>query len=200
MQKMLDHLNSRSFNINTIEGAFNCAHELLEGNRLKHTLTVAEQAKKLAEVANLNNEERNLLVMTAYLHDVGYSDKIKFCDFHPLDGSYYLGANGWYNEIRLLTLHHTYAIGLVETVRTDLLGEYHNPVNALPEHLTKLYQLLLLADMTSDGSGNVVSIEERVKDIGNRYSLDNPIYKHILLVQDYIKKEKLIKYLESLQG
>ena len=186
MEILLDYLNDRDITVNTLEGAAQCASILLSGDRYNHTLRVVDRARHLAELNQLTDTDRDLLLQAAYLHDVGYSEVIKFCDYHPVDGFTYLRANSWSKDVQLLTLHHTFSNTLAEMSRTDLTSEYR--LNPLPYHLTHLFNLLTTADMTSDGKGNIVTIAERVKDVGERHGTDSIVYKHILTVQEYLNR------------
>ncbi len=70
------------------------AHELLAplGNRYRDTVKVAARAEELAEA--VPPADRELLVVAAWWHDLGYAPDLVQTGFHPIDGARYLAAKG----------------------------------------------------------------------------------------------------------
>jgi len=61
-------------------------------DRWMHVQAVAGEARRLATV--LSAEESDLLVAAAFLHDVGYAPSLNRLGFHPVDGAWFLRAQG----------------------------------------------------------------------------------------------------------
>ncbi len=62
------------------------------GRRWTHTLGVVERAQSFAYL--LPDAELEVLVASAYLHDIGYSFALVRTGFHPLDGAWFLRRLG----------------------------------------------------------------------------------------------------------
>jgi predicted hydrolase (HD superfamily) len=91
-----------------------------KGERLAHTAVVARRAQTLA--AAVHGDEVELLVATAWLHDIGYADGVRRSGFHPLDGARYLWSTGWPSVICELVVHHSGArfVAAVRGLGADL--------------------------------------------------------------------------------
>jgi putative nucleotidyltransferase with HDIG domain len=63
------------------------------GNRWHHTEAVAARAEMLAHA--VEREDRELLVVAAWLHDLGYAPGLVSTGFHPVDGARFLEAQGY---------------------------------------------------------------------------------------------------------
>jgi len=62
------------------------------GRRWRHAQAVAETAQELA--IGMTPEDADVLVASAYLHDIGYAPGLAMNGFHPLDGARHLRAFG----------------------------------------------------------------------------------------------------------
>src|SRR5262245_33457836 len=72
-------------------------------DRLRHVTAVAELAASVP--VELSAEERDVLVSSAWLHDVGYGPRLVVTGFHPLDGARWLAAQGDQRLARLVAYH-----------------------------------------------------------------------------------------------
>ena len=91
--------------------------------RWQHSIGVATRAKELA--VTVPPAQRALLVASAWLHDIGYSPRLKRTGFHPLDGGTYLRDRGWEEELCALVAHHSGARFVpVERGFTQLLESF----------------------------------------------------------------------------
>ncbi|MBT8224341.1 MAG: HDIG domain-containing protein, partial [Dactylosporangium sp.] len=81
------------------------ARELLTGDRLRHTAGVAARAEDLAET--IGDHDAEILVVAAWVHDIGYGDRAVDTGFHPLDGARFLDGLGWPARISALVAHHS---------------------------------------------------------------------------------------------
>lgn len=88
--------------------------------RLDHVRAVGELADSVGSI--LDHEDHQVLVMAAYLHDIGYAPRLARTGFHPLDGAEWLAAMG---EPRLagLVAHHT---GSAYEARNRGLADEHS--------------------------------------------------------------------------
>ncbi|MGH3798401.1 MAG: HD domain-containing protein [Pseudonocardiaceae bacterium] len=149
------------------------------GNRWRHVQQVAEQARRVAEA--VPSDDRDLLVAAAYLHDVGYAPALAVTGFHPLDGARWVRDNGPGGRLPRLVAHHSCAIyeaqvrGLVDS----LLAEFE------PEE-SATYDALVFCDMTTGPTGKIVSFEERIIDIYQRYGPDHEVTRALKLSHSYL--------------
>jgi hypothetical protein len=69
--------------LDTPQGAAELAESLLPplGNRWLHTQAIAARAREVA--AAVSEEDRDLLVAAAWLHDIGYALELRENGFHP---------------------------------------------------------------------------------------------------------------------
>lgn len=137
-------------------------------DRWSHVRQVAEQARATAEA--VPHEDRDLLIAAAYLHDVGYSPALAVTGFHPLDGARWIRDQGQDERLARLVAHHSCARyeAQVRGLLDVLLAEFE------PEESTT-YDALVFCDMTTGPTGKRVSLEERIKDIYERYGRDHEV-------------------------
>lgn len=69
--------------LDTPQGAAELAESVLPplGNRWLHTQAVAARAREVS--AAVSEDERDLLVAAAWLHDIGYAPELRETGFHP---------------------------------------------------------------------------------------------------------------------
>ena len=124
----------------------------ISDNRMMHTLVVARQSYHIAKNKyHLSENDCRKAFMIGFLHDVGYEFSENNLE-HPVKG---------YELIK-------------ETLGVELT-EVREHGNANAEQ-TIFLAILNEADMTVDGKGTIVTVEERLEDIKNRYSEDAPEY------------------------
>jgi hypothetical protein len=146
------------------------------GARWSHVQKVGEQAGKIAYV--VPPDDRDLLVAAAYLHDVGYSPELSITGFHPLDGARWIRDYGPGGRLARLVAHHSCAVyeaqvrGLGET----LLSEFE------PED-SATYDALVFCDLTIGPNGESLSLDERVRDIYERYGPDHEVSRALNLAR-----------------
>lgn len=115
-------------------------------DRMQHTLMVARRSYDLAKNKyHLNETECRKAFVIGFLHDIGYEFSENNLE-HPEKG-YELIKDTLGIELPEIRLHgDPYA---EQTTFLSILNE---------------------ADMTVDGKGNIVTVEERLNDIKSRYS------------------------------
>lgn len=144
------------------------------GNRWLHVQQVAEQARQISKV--VPSEDRDLLVASAYLHDVGYSSLLAETGFHPLDGGRWVRDHGPGGRLARLVAHHSCAVheARVRGLEDVLLNEFE------PEHSTT-YDALVYCDMTTGPTGKVVTLDERLAEVLDRYEPGHDVTKALEL-------------------
>ncbi len=130
--------------------------------RWLHVQAVAERARSF-RVAYAP-EEAQLLVASAFLHDIGYAPGVNQTGFHPLDGARYLRGHGFDERIVGLVAHHSCAC--LEATFHHLEGPL---MREFPRDDTLPHDALLYCDLTTGPTGERLSIDERLIDIRDRY-------------------------------
>lgn len=186
VERMLDYLNKRDIEVNTLDGARKAINILLEDDldRINHSISVSQKALEIAREVGYGDLTQ--VEMAGLLHDIGYSSKISFADFHPIDGYYYLGLNDWEKEYREVALYHSFSEELALNYRKDLSSEYRRLPYEESENKA-LIEIITKADFLVDNKGNYVSFEKRLKGIESRYGKESCVYIHAC---DSIKKLK----------
>jgi predicted hydrolase (HD superfamily) len=134
--------------------------------RWAHVQGVAARAQALAPILG---EDADLLEAAAWLHDIGYSPELVETGFHPLDGARYLRDVHFASPILCsLVAHHSCAV--IEAADRGLARKL---CHEFPVASTVLNDALAYCDMTTDPSGNVVSVHDRLAEIRERYGPDS---------------------------
>lgn len=136
------------------------------GNRWKHTQGVVKQAQKIEKL--LKQEERDLLLAAAYVHDIGYAPSLRKTGYHSIDGAYYLRDHRQ-ERLASLVAHHFEAYTVVQQL--DLIADLEN----FPREYSIIADALDYCDLTSDSAGNIVTFQERLDDILRRHPDAHPI-------------------------
>ena len=182
MEKLLDYLNGRHFEVNTLEGAIKAMNHFLAcmPDRLANTERVVSNLRELLKNYTPENLSKEDMLKVAMLHNIGYSHDLFFSSFHPYDGGIYLKENGWNREIYNLVMAHSFARELVVTEAKELF-----PYIMLAERSCSINDLaiLALADFTAGPKGELLTLQERVDGIHTRYGADSTIGKHATLVR-----------------
>lgn len=131
------------------------------GNRWLHVQGVVKQAEQVSKL--FNETDRQYLIASAYLHDIGYAPIIKDTGFHPLDGANYILTS--LDDMRLAALiaHHS------EARFEAALRGFSEQLNRYPREHSAVTDALVYCDMTTDGTGQRVTLKERLADILRRY-------------------------------
>jgi HD domain len=130
--------------------------------RWAHVQGVATQARSLAPALGA---DADLLEAAAWLHDIGYAPGLAVTGFHPLDGARYLrDTQHAHPMLGRLVAHHTCAIiEAEERGLADALSlEFEPAPHALSSGLT-------YCDITTSPDGELVSAEQRLAEIQQRY-------------------------------
>src|SRR5215207_716133 len=141
------------------------------GDRWTHVQVVADEARRVATV--LPNEDRDVLVAAAYLHDIGYAPSLSRLGFHPVDGARFLRDHGQ-ERLACLVAHHSGAS--FEAEERGLVDE----LAAFPVEDGPVMDALTFADMTTGPAGQPMTFNQRVDEILRRYPPDDPVHRAIV--------------------
>lgn len=139
------------------------------GQRWKHVKAVVRRAESLSGLFHAN--DRETLLASAWLHDIGYSPMIGHTRFHPLDGARYLQEQGWPESIVNLVAHHSGA--RFEAAERGLSAE----LQAFPFEDGALLDALVTADLTTGPGGEQLTYDRRIAEILERYPADDPVHR-----------------------
>ncbi|MFC3892300.1 HD domain-containing protein [Lentzea rhizosphaerae] len=129
--------------------------------RWAHVQGVGRRAGQAAHL--VPPSERDLLVASALLHDVGYAPTVAKSGFHPLDGARYLRELGMPTRLCALVAHHSCAYREAE------LRGLSADIAEWQDEQTILRDVLWWADMTTTPDGLVVNVVDRIEEIQKRY-------------------------------
>jgi hypothetical protein len=100
----------------------------------------------------------DLLVVAAWLHDIGYSQPVQVTGFHPLDGAAYLCRHGWPGRICDLVAHHSGARFVARARHLNAaLADYRCEQSPVSDALTYI-------DQTTSPQGQPVTVDERIAE------------------------------------
>ncbi|MGD9531981.1 MAG: HD domain-containing protein [Dehalococcoidia bacterium] len=153
----------------SIAEAESLAEELLAplGNRWLHTQAVAVRAQELADA--VPDEDRDLLVVAAWLHDIGYARDVVDVGFHPIDGARFLARRGADGRLCALVAHHSAAtIEAEERGLAAELAEWEREEGPVPD-------ALWTADMTTGPRGEHLTYADRLAEIISRYRPESAV-------------------------
>jgi len=134
-------------------------------SRWRHTVGVAMRAEELGPAVPEN--DREALVVAAWLHDIGYAAEVVRTGFHPLDGAAYLDGRGWPRRIVALVAHHSGSDFVADADGFAAeLAVYQHEHSAVSDALT-------YADQTVGPVGQRMSIESRMAEALIRHGPDS---------------------------
>lgn len=125
--------------------------------RWAHSAGVADTATRVA--VTVDRADRDVLIAAAWLHDIGYSPRLRNVGFHPLDGASYLARNGWSVRICGLVAHHSGAL-LMARAR-----ELERELDRYPSEQSPVSDALTYADQTTGPCGQPMTVDERVIEV-----------------------------------
>ncbi|MEU5826564.1 HD domain-containing protein [Micromonospora tulbaghiae] len=125
-------------------------------------------AAKAERLRPLVEQDGDMLVAAAWLHDLGYAPEIRDTGFHSLDGARWLQREGFSPRLAALVAHHSCASYEAEErgLGEALAAEFHREE-------TPTSDALWFADMTTGPDGQDLTVEERLAEIRKRYGPDD---------------------------
>jgi hypothetical protein len=158
-----------------VRWAYDLARRLLaeaDPNRWAHVQGVGDRAESIAHVVG---DDADLLIRSAWLHDIGYSPALNKAGFHPLDGARYLRDVEGADE-RLVRLVANHSCALIEAdhrgLADELAMEFPSPVDFVLDALT-------YCDMTTSPTGRVVDLDERLREAAERYGPEHLVTRSL---------------------
>ncbi|WP_406272485.1 HD domain-containing protein [Nocardia sp. NBC_00881] len=144
------------------------AQESLDGmsRRWQHVQGVARHAKQAVDVV----DDADLLLVAAWLHDIGYAPSIRRTGFHPVDGAEFLRQQGAPTRLCALVANHSCA--RVEARNRDIEIDWSDEQTALRD-------ALWWADMTTTPTGETTDVRSRVAEVRERYGPDHVVSKSL---------------------
>ncbi|MGI5500157.1 three-helix bundle dimerization domain-containing protein [Lentzea sp. CA-135723] len=144
--------------------------------RWAHTAGVARRAERVARV--LPEDERELLVAAAWVHDIGYAAEVKDTGLHSLDGARYLKRAGVSERVCSLVAHHSGAAAVAQLVGlADQLVEF-------PDNRGRLRDALWYCDMSTGPDGQPTTVQGRLQEIRQRRGPDDPVVRALAINGD----------------
>lgn len=140
------------------------ATALLEAKLPRRLQHVRATGRRASVLGHMTTDERQLLAVVGTLHDIGYAPDLVDTRFHPIDGARFLRADGWDETIVNLVAHHSCAV--VEAERRGLLAELNGE---FPRNDALPHDEVCFCDMTTGPAGELMTVEERLADIRQRY-------------------------------
>jgi hypothetical protein len=148
------------------------ARHLLAGQlprRWAHTCGVARRAQQIAPAFPAG--ERDVLVASAWLHDIGYAAAVEVTGMHQVDGARYLVGRGVSFRVAALVAHHAGAAAVADlTGLADALAVYDDEPTAVRD-------ALWYCDMTTGPDGRPMTFSERMTELRARRSADDPVVR-----------------------
>jgi hypothetical protein len=154
----------------SLEDARELARELLEplGDRWAHVQAVAARAEHLSPAA-ASDDERHLLIVSAWWHDLGYAPALRQTGAHQIDGARFLTAQGYPERLCALVAHHSAA-----TCEADERG-LSDDLAVWPREESAVADALWMADMTTGPRGEALDYPDRLAEILDRYDSDSVV-------------------------
>ena len=143
--------------------------------RFKHILGVVEEMKMLLEKVEMGEHIKEELIEAAYLHDIGYSEKLLKTGYHPLDGALYCIKENYSSGIIAAVMFHSGALEDVKRNFPDLLDIYLKHYSKLNEKDQLYIDLVTYCDLHRSSLGIKVTFEERMNEIFQRYGEDHNV-------------------------
>ncbi len=166
----------------SVADAGELARGLLEplANRWAHVQAVAARADGLTP-AIAGEDERQLLVVAAWWHDLGYSPALRDTGAHQIDGARYLEREGYPARLVALVAHHSAAT--CEASERGLLAD----LDVWPREESAVADALWMADMTTGPHGEELAYDERLSEILSHYERDSVVGRSMLRAEPAIR-------------
>ena len=155
--------------------AGSCLRE--SGDRWLHVQAVGHSAEELQK---RGYDVSNAVIMSAWLHDVGYANTVANTRFHPLDGAEWLRQQAAPEGVVALVAYHSAAqFEAEERGLGDELARF-----AAPDQ--DQLDVLNLIDMSTSPAGERVAVNERLAEILMRYPEEHPVHRAVSRSRSYL--------------
>jgi hypothetical protein len=129
--------------------------------RWRHDLAVVEKARRAAPA--VPEEDRDVLLCAAALHDLGFAPAAVDSRFQPLDGARFLAAAGFEDRICALVAN---CVSAAIEARLRGFGESYRE---LPDEEGPVRDALWAACITTGAEGEPIDVDERIAAWPARY-------------------------------
>lgn len=140
--------------------------------RWRHVQAVGAKAAHVS--AFLDESDQDVLVASAWLHDIGYAPSLAGTGFHPLDGGRWLRSQGLDDRVACLVAHHTCA--LLEADERGLAAEL---AAEFEREESETADALWYCDATTGPDGQNLDVLDRLDEIRTRYGPDAIVTRFI---------------------
>jgi hypothetical protein len=127
-------------------------------------------AKCMENLAPYLDNDAEIGLAAAWLHDIGYAPHLQNSGFHPLDGSRHLQRLGFPDRVCVLVANHSWAL-----IEADLRGLGDTLRNEFPQELSSTADALCYADLTTSPTGLEVQVEDRLAEVIQRYGVGSVV-------------------------
>ena len=148
-------------------------------NRWQHVQAVGERTKLFVNAHDRPTFDK--LRAAGIVHDIGYADKVRETGFHPIDGARHLRRLGFDEDIVSLVAHHTCA-----HIEADLRGLQPALLQEFALRPQLPHDELLYCDLTTGPTGEVVTVESRLREVKRRYGPDDLVHRFITIAEDQL--------------
>jgi hypothetical protein len=125
-------------------------------------------------------DDRSLLVVAAWWHDLGYAPALRDTGCHQIDGARYLAHEGYPERLVALVAHHSAAA--CEAEERGLLPE----LEVWSREQSPVADALWMADMTTGPRGEL-AYDERLSEILSRYQRTSVVGRAMLRAEPAIR-------------
>ena len=147
------------------------------GDRWLHVQAVGRSAERLHE---RGYDVSNAVIVSAWLHDIGYSGTVARTGFHPLDGAEWLRQQDAPEGVVALVAHHSGA-----QFEAEERGLGHELAHFSAPDQDELDALTLI-DMSTSPTGEQIAVNERLAEILARYPEEHPVHRAVGRSSGYI--------------
>jgi hypothetical protein len=147
------------------------------GDRWLHVQAVGRSAEQLQQ---RGYDVSDAVIMSGWLHDVGYADMVAKTGLHPLDGAEWLHQQGAPQGVVGLVAYHSAA--QFEAEARGLADELACFLAPDPDQL----DVLTLIDMSTSPTGERVTVNERLAEILERYPEEHPVHQAVIRSRGYL--------------
>jgi hypothetical protein len=126
-------------------------------------------------------EDRQLLVVAAWWHDLGYAPGLRDTGCHQIDGARYLARACYPQRLVALVAHHSAAT--CEATHRGLLPQ----LGVWPREWSPVADALWTADMTTGPRGEALTYDQRLSEILTRYQPTSIVGRAMLQAEPGIR-------------
>lgn len=159
-------------------------------NYYKHTLGVAGQIQSLLKQSDFNEEEKTELMLVAYMHNIGYSRRVKKRGLNALDSAIFAIEKGFSDEIALAIMFNCMAIGEAHLIGGFVSKVYNKAKVVLNSKVKKYIDFITFANMHTEIDGTPTKLNRRIFKILARNKKGSVIYKNTKANKKEFKKIK----------